>query len=45
MKCQICEKTLETGEAVLCNTCYDFMEYKYGTFEDYLKIKEVLPDE
>jgi hypothetical protein len=36
MKCLICEKKLETKEVNLCNACRIFIEWKYGSVENYL---------
>ena len=33
--CVLCGKVLEVGEAVLCSSCLDFVEWKYGSLKRY----------
>jgi len=39
MQCEICGKKLETKDVVLCGSCVDFIIWKYGNVEKYLKVR------
>jgi hypothetical protein len=39
MNCKICDKVLQKGEAIMCSSCIDFIEWKYGSLERFEKIR------
>ncbi len=40
MKCVICDKELNLKEGAFCQSCVDFIVWKYGSLEAYEKALE-----
>ena len=41
MFCMLCGKILELKETLLCNSCFDFIEWKYSSIENFLDIRNM----
>jgi len=39
MKCVICDKELNFKEGIFCQSCVDFLTWKYGSLEAYEKAR------
>jgi len=37
--CVVCGKVLEVNEVRLCGSCFEFLVWKYGSLENYQKVR------